>query len=205
MPRVILMDLSAFASSYALIVLTPGPNLGVVLASAAAGSRQLALSTAAGAAVGAASLTGTVLAVAQSLPAAALPAPVLGLPYGLLLMWVGAGCLRGRHRSTEIAHRHVRRGFLRGLATGASNPFTAMFVLAFALASPGLTGLDGLRMMLAVTGLAGGWLGLAALAVTCGALRRRGPQIWPLLERTIGVLLIGLGTQAIAAAVRIAA
>lgn len=199
------MDLPAFASSYALIVLTPGPNLGVVLASAAAGSRRLALSTAAGAALGAASLTGTALAVAQSLPAASLPAPLLGLPYGLLLLWVGAGCLRGHRVADDRSQRHVRRGFLRGLATGAGNPFTAMFVLAFALASPGWTGLDGVRMMLVVMALAGGWLGLAALVVTCRALRAQGPRIWPLIERTIGVLLIGLGTQAILTAVRIAA
>ena len=199
------MSLIAFALAYALITVTPGPNFLTVLHCATTGTRAAALRAALGVGAGAASLSALVLTVGKHLPLNAATQPYLRLLFAALLIRGGLICLAYQpgpgHVSPLVGD--LRRGgdpFLRGMTVAICNPFTGIFVLSSSatLINAGAPATI-LTVALTIFVIAGGWLGIVAVAATSGLAARAIGARSNLISACVGSTLIGMGVHIVSA------
>lgn len=195
----------AFALSYALLAMLPGPNFLVVLRAGLLGSRRESLITALGVATGAAALAFLAATVLRVLLQDGHPPIVLNLLFGGMLVFMGArmamaatGLRTGPAREVpRIAVPHAALGFVTALA----NPVTATFFATTSLrlgAGPQAPGALGLACV--TFAVAAGWFPLLAYGLTLGGVR----QVYLRLARpaalVCGLMLAWQGVTALAAA-----
>jgi threonine/homoserine/homoserine lactone efflux protein len=181
---------------------SPGPSLAVVAKNTIEGGRLRGVATALGHGLGvgiyaALSVAGVSVVVAMS---PGLHRLIEGAG-GAYLLWMGASALRAGDAHDGHADSG-RRGFADGFAIAFLNPKIAVFFLA--LLGSFLPPTAVLADRIGVAGLAGvidaGWYVFAALVLAgTGAadwLRSRGR----LVQRGLGVLLVGVGCGLIASA-----
>lgn len=89
----VVMILTSFIATYALIAITPGPNMAVVVQASLRHGRRRALMAAAGVAIGAAMLTTGVIATAIHVPRTPVDARGVSVLYGLFVIWMSVGLL----------------------------------------------------------------------------------------------------------------
>lgn len=197
------MSLFAFALAYALITVTPGPNFLTVLQCAMAGKRADALRAALGVGAGAASLSALVLAVGQHLPLNDSTQPYLRLVFAALLIRGGLICFACQAVPGQLTPLvdDARRGgdpLLRGMTVAIFNPFTGIFVLSASAslinaAEPATI----LTIALIVFVIAGGWLGIVAIAATSGPATRAIGARSDLISACVGIALIGMALHVV--------
>lgn len=191
----------AFAAAYGFVLLTPGPNLVLVLDAACVGSRRVALASALGVACGAAVLAlvafvaGSVFIPSEAMGSAsraAFGAFVVALGLRTMLSAANPPGVGARLPGRPVTHFQI------GFATAFANPFTGLFFLA---ATSGLGSGSGLERA-ALCGLvfAFATLWFAAVALVGGAAMRslrRGSPAGARIARgcrvVAGVALVTLG------------
>ena len=192
----LVMSLTSFIATYALIAMTPGPNMAVVAQASLRHGRRRALLAAAGVAIGAAALTTGVIAAAIHVPRTPIDARGFSALYGLFVIWMGVGCLRKSDASA--ASRRRGTGFCQALLIALVNPYTALLILTYTsgtepaqirAAAPGI--------VLSVFLIAGCWLSCVALGLSSRLFAKAHSRFGAGMEPVIGVLLIGLGAFSI--------
>lgn len=197
------MSLTAFALAYVLITVMPGPNFLTVLHCAMTGTRADALRAALGAGTAAASLSALVVAVGQHLPMDGNSQPYLRLLFAALLIRGGLICFAfqpGPGLVTTIVEEPKRYGdpLLRGMTVAMFNPFTGIFILSASAtlvnsAEPARI----LAIGLIVFVIAGGWLGIVAVAATSGTAARAIRARSKLISACVGIALIGMAVHVV--------
>ncbi len=193
-------ELLAVAAITVLAVISPGPDFAMVIRNSYAYGRASGLMAALGIACGVQvhvfyTVFGIAVIISQS-PLLFVGMKVLGAGY---LIYLGVSSLRnssrwvlGEARGPMPSHW---KAFRTGLLTNALNPKTMLFVVATytqvvkAGSSMQVNFCYGLFMSLSH----GVWFSVVALFFSAEGLRRRMLERQPIIDRCIGVALIGLG------------
>jgi amino acid exporter len=197
--------LSALVMAYALVMVTPGPNLLIVLRASLMPPRRAALTAALGVASGAA-LTAALASVLAGAVTASYGLTVLGqVLFAGLLARAGIRSLRGLHQGgvTEQSKAGSGRSNVRalsqfrlGLVTALLNPITTAF---FASASLGLPRSEVLRTALVlwilVFSMVACWFGLLALIFIQPVARAAYTRGWQYIEFVVGLLLFACAAR----------
>ena len=191
----------AFLGVAVVVVVTPGPDMLLVMRNTLAGGRAVGTATVSGVILGI--LTWGLLAaigVAAVLAASAVAFAVLKLAGAAYLVYLGIATLRGRPDVFEAgtpAATSLRTAVAQGFLSAALNPKLGVFFLTllpqFTDASASVWNSLVLAAVFAVTGLAWllvftqlvGWFGVV---LTTAPIRRR-------IQQATGVVLIGLGVR----------
>jgi threonine/homoserine/homoserine lactone efflux protein len=201
----------AFASVSALLVISPGAAMAVVMEASIAAGRTAALFTVVGINLANASLAlGSALGMSvvfHQWPWSLQAVRVTGAAYlgylGLRALWLAAGGTRGPLRS-EAAHMDSdpgmsRRGrVLRGLTTNLLNPSVVLFYMMLLPQFVGPNDAFVPRfLVLATTHICMSLLWLSLWAITLGALAGllARPVVKRSLEALTGVVLLGLAAR----------
>lgn len=201
-----MMDASliAYVALAALVTVSPGPDMALVLQSVlqsgASGGIRATLGIACGLAIWAvASATGLAALVAAS-PAAFTALQAAGALY---LIYLGVRAIRASGMTVEDGTRVARapRHFRAGLVTNLLNPKVGMFYLSVlpGFVRPGSTALV-TALLLGAIHIVFGLLWLSAystLTARAAAMVTR-HQVRLFLERATGVILVALGARVIA-------
>ena len=187
---------AAFAVVAAILFITPGPVVTLVIATGASHGIRAGLTTVAGASVGLALLLAAVaLGLNWVLQHAAAIFEMLRWIGAAYLVWVGIGTWRNAGKAAG-AVRSVRVSFLRGAAVALTNPKTIAFFTAFLpqFIDPNLPAEPQLAAMCATSVLLAaisdsGW----AVAAGLGRAWFLKPARAKLLGRVSGAVLIGGG------------
>jgi threonine/homoserine/homoserine lactone efflux protein len=199
------------AIAHALAVMSPGPDLAVVTRQTLAHGRRAGVVTALGIACGITfhvgyGMFGLGWAIAR-VPALLTVLQAIGAG---LLLWIGWGAIRARPLADPAAaagtddRRAAAGDFGIGLATNLLNVKAMLFFVA--LCSAVITGTTtaavklGLGAWMIVT--TGAWFSVVAWTLGHPGLRRRLLGIAHWIDRTMGVLLIGLALGMLAGLLR---
>lgn len=192
-------ELLSFAVSYALVAMLPGANFAVVAQAGLTASRTIALSAAAGTALGASLLAAVVATGAGMLPPGGIAHQVAASLYGAMLVFIGWNSMR-RALSTRTAGikqpkpvpiiRHFRLAFV----TAAANPATALFFASSTLNLNVHTSAIAVAMVfvLAIT-----WFGLVGLSISQPATQRFYDRFRKPADIVLGGALVALGFAAL--------
>lgn len=189
----VVMILTSFIATYALIAITPGPNIAVVVQASLRHGRRRALMAAAGVAIGAAMLTTGVIATAIHVPRTPVDARGVSVLYGLFVIWMGVGCFR---KSSGAGSDLQRRGtgFCQALLVALVNPYTALLIITYiSAAEPAQISAAAPGIVLSVFLVAGCWFSCVALGFSSRLFAKAHLRLGAGIEPVIGVLLIGLG------------
>ena len=204
-----LASLAGIIGALAVGVVSPGPSFVMVARVAVASSRTRGLMAALGMGFGGvcfalAALLG-LQAVLLAVPALYIGLKVLG---GLYLGYLGYRIFRGARAPLPIegdagAQRSSAPGaLLLGFTTQVSNPKTAIvYASVFAAFLPPSFSLQFAAALLCVVfAVEAGWYGVVALVLSSAAPRRvyLGYKAW--VDRTAGIVMIGLGLKLVASA-----
>jgi threonine/homoserine/homoserine lactone efflux protein len=200
----------AFLATAALIIVTPGPDLALIMRNALARGRRAGVATSLGAASGiCVHATAAVLGLSAVLAVSATAFTIVKLTGAAYLVFLGlqSACdwdtrrARRRHGTTSPAEptpAGVRAAFGQGLVSDVLNPKAALFFLTLLpqFLVPGqpvlahTAALSAMFVAMMVT-----WdLVFILLVVQAGRLLQR-PAIKRTLERMTGIVLVGLGVQ----------
>lgn len=155
----------AFAAAYALVLVTPGPNLLIVLRASITPPRQKVVSATFGVALGAA------LAAALGLVSASMAIfderveRIAAVLFAALLLWSSYRLIWPRRRSNPAAPPSsvgIIRTFAIALAAAASNPVTLSFFTSLFVAHPVLR-LEAGTVLLTVFAMVASWFLLVGL------------------------------------------
>ncbi|TDP97689.1 LysE family translocator [Labedaea rhizosphaerae] len=199
--------LVAFLLVVAVLTVTPGPDMALVLRNGVRGGSRLAWWTGLGCCAGiTVHATLAVLGLSAILAASATAYTVLRIAGGVYLIYLGAMALRGSfrdHGTPSMPHEAVSRGdaFRQGVLSNILNPKIALLFLTLL---PQFIGESEPRLTTSAV-LAATFLGVAVLwwrlfSLGVGALgsllsRRR---VRVVFERVTGVVLVALGIRVVA-------
>jgi homoserine/homoserine lactone efflux protein len=187
---------SGFLALTLVLLLTPGPIVTLVIATAARGGMREGLTTVAGTTVGnALLLTAIALGLDWVLAHARLLFELLRWLGAVYLVWLGIRAWRQAGR-TQSSAPGQRVNFSRGLFVALTNPKTIAFCSAFLpqFIDPGRPA--GLQLAVMCTA----WVVLGACSDSCWAIASSFGRTWfmsapraRLLGRVSGVALVGAG------------
>jgi threonine/homoserine/homoserine lactone efflux protein len=186
-----------------VVTLTPGPATALVLRVAARDGRRAAMGTVVGNSVGVltwASLSA--VGVSSLILASTVAYDVLRFGGAAVLIVIGIRSLLRRDSDEQPAPLPRLTGWRIGLVTSAANPKLAVFFVALfpQFLSPGTAVLVPALLMGAVIVLYDiAWFSLLAWSVDRAGRALR-PRLRRLMERTTGVVLVGLGVRVAAEA-----
>jgi threonine/homoserine/homoserine lactone efflux protein len=202
-------DLPLFAAAALLVNLTPGPDMLFVIGSSAARGRRAGVLAALG--VGAGCMVHIAMAavgLSALLAASATAFTLVKWVGAAYLVWVGVTMLRSpaSRGQTALGAAVVPRSsrvFWQGALTNALNPKVALFFLAFLpqFIEPGTSNQGWAFVALGLLFNVGGTLVNVVVALAASGLREglqaRGSAMrgGPWLQRTAGVLFVGLGAK----------
>jgi threonine/homoserine/homoserine lactone efflux protein len=202
--------LLGIAGAIALGAASPGPSFVMVARTAVAASRADGLSAAFGMGIGGLGFAGVSLlglhGVLLAVPTVYLALKALG---GLYLAWLGVRIWRGAARPLALTPaapggrpRSALRSFGLGLSTQASNPKTAIwYASVFAAFLPPAPSLGFDAAIAAIVFLIEtGWYTLVALALSAEHPRQLYLRFKPVVDRTAGAVVLGLGLKLVASA-----
>ncbi len=183
------ISLAAFALSYALVVISPGPNLLVVSHAALTGSRGAALKTAAGVGLGASLLAWLAFSGAVAIgPDSPLRSAMLAT-FAAVLAAFGLRTLWRMGRPPAPAHP-AHSCFAAGFLTALLNPGTAMFLSLNAMQRSQIA--ERFAMTAIVFVIALGWFCAVAICINSAAGRRCYDRCRQTLSAATGVMFIVL-------------
>ncbi|GAB2469900.1 LysE family transporter [Comamonas humi] len=195
-----MFEILAVAAITVLAVISPGADFAMVTRNSLLHGRRAGLFTAAGIAAGVQlHVLYSMLGVALLLRSSPGWFGAIRLAGAAYLVYVGWQTFQSRpHPSTgggAPAALPAARAFRAGLLTNALNPKTTLFVVSvYAQVVGPATGLARqIGYGLFMSGAHGLWFGLVALFLSDARLRTRLLQRQVLLNRCIGVVLVGLG------------
>ena len=200
MPDLLLPYLAVIA----VLTVTPGPDMLLVLSNGMRGGPEAAWATSLGCCTGIAVHAAlAVLGLSAILAASAEAYTVVKLAGAGYLVWLGvraiAGSFSGRGHLAEPVHAPAGSFYRQGLVTNLLNPKIALLFLTLlpqfvADGEPRVA----TTAVLAAVFLAGGLLWLRALSLAVGPLGRllARPRLVAWFDRGTGALLIGLGARA---------
>jgi threonine/homoserine/homoserine lactone efflux protein len=200
MPDLLLPYLAVIA----VLTVTPGPDMLLVLSNGMRAGPEAAWATSLGCCTGiAVHATLAVLGLSAILAASAEAYTVVKLAGAAYLVWLGvraiAGSFRGGGHLTEPVEAPAGSFYRQGLVTNLLNPKIALLFLTLlpqfvADGEPRVA----TTAILAAVFLTGGLLWLRALSLAVGPLGRllARPRLVSWFDRATGVLLIGLGARA---------
>jgi RhtB (resistance to homoserine/threonine) family protein len=200
-------DLWLFMLAGVLLNITPGPDMALIIARSTRHGTRAGVAAALGVGVGAfLHIAAAAIGISALLLASALAFTILKWAGALYLIYLGIQMLRSsfaEHGASDgslaPAPSALRRVFLQGVLTNATNPKVAMFFLAFL---PQFVDPDApskavafITLGLVFDSVGTAWnVAVACLAGTCATSGAYG-RVKPWLERTIGALFIGLGVK----------
>lgn len=191
-------QLLAFLGVAAVLIVTPGPDMALVLRNTLRGGRPAGLRTVAGIAVGLLGwATASALGVAAVLAASATVFTALKLAGAVYLVYLGVQTLRALRRGAPAAAAPKPAGspFRQGLVTNLLNPklavlFTTLLPQFISADDPALAKSILLATLFVSVGLA--WLVLYTSLVDVIA---RSPRFRQMTEAVSGAVLIALGVR----------
>jgi threonine/homoserine/homoserine lactone efflux protein len=199
----------AFLGAAILLTLSPGPDNMLVLSLGMAKGRLRGIAFGLGCALGCLSHTLlAVIGVSALIAASPLAFTALKVCGGLYLAWLGFGALRSRGGGTVAKAAGVtespRSLFFKGVFANAINPKVALFFLSFlpqfVNAARGEANLQTALLGLVFTAQAALLFGLLGFfSGSVGAWLNRRPKAGMWLDRSAGVVFIGLGLRLIIA------
>ncbi|MFJ4375802.1 LysE family translocator [Pseudomonas japonica] len=199
-------ELLAVALFTVLAVISPGPDFAMVTRASYAHGRRSGLLAALGIACGVqVHVLYTVLGVSvlvQHSPALFLAMKVLGAGY---LIYLGYSSLTNTTRLSLEGDERARKGtFLSGFLTNALNPKTLLFVISAytQVVQPGSSLAQQFGYGLFMSLAHGVWFCIVALCFSSAPLRRVMIDRQRVVDRVIGVALLGLGVTVLFASVR---
>ena len=204
------MDAESFVTYLALaaiITLTPGPNMTLVIRTALGGGTVRGIGTTLGVATGlmvwaGASVVGLAAIVATTPELFA----VLQLGGGAWLVFLGLRSVRAPAPTVTALDdpRRLRNEFRAGLFTNLLNPLVGVFYLTvlpgFVAPSPGAPAMS-LLLAAVHIGMVLVWLSACSVLVGRAAAMLTSAHVRVLLQRIAGVALIAFGVRAIASVV----
>jgi len=201
-----LNELIAVALFTVLAVISPGPDFAMVTRASYAHGRRSGLLAALGIACGVQvhvlyTVLGVSLLVQQS-PSLFLAMKILGAGY---LIYLGYSSLSNTTRLSLDGDGGARKGsFVAGFLTNALNPKTLLFVVSAytQVVQPGSSLLQQFGYGLFMSLAHGLWFGIVALGFSSAPLRRLMIDRQRVVDRVIGVALLGLGVTVLFASVR---
>jgi threonine/homoserine/homoserine lactone efflux protein len=185
-----------FVPIAALLTITPGAGMAMVVRSTVRGGRRAALLTVLGNEIGVVVWAGlSVLGISALVAASEVAFLVLKVGGAAILVWLGVQSLLGR--STAVT-RPSRSAFRDGLVTSLANPKLAVFYVAlfpqFVDGRASVLPTTLLMTALVVTFDFAWYTGLAALVSRAKhEIGRSRVTRW--VERTTGAVLVGLGLR----------
>jgi threonine/homoserine/homoserine lactone efflux protein len=195
----------AFATLALVVTLTPGPNMALVIRTAAAsgapGGIRATLGIATGLAVWAVASAAGVAAVLEASPGAFVALQASG---GMWLVFLGLRSLRRSPTSlgSHDAPGQARADFRAGIITILLNPLAGAFYLAAlpGFVSPGpMAPVISLVLALIHIVMVVSWFSLCSALIARGATRLTRPGARQLLQRVSGLVLIAFGIRVMAA------
>jgi threonine/homoserine/homoserine lactone efflux protein len=200
------LNIATFLLIFVFAIISPGPNFIMVSNTALAGSRRIALLAAFGVAVGSgifavAGMLGLIVLV-KTLPYFDEMMPVIGGGY---LAYLGVRMIRERHAALSAepwlnaAARQVSSfsAFLTGLLTNLTNPkawafYVSLFTLVMTPQTPPWTKSLLVILMFLISLF---WYGTVVLLISSERIRPLFSQFRPLIQTTLGLLLVYLGVR----------
>lgn len=200
-------ELIAFLAVAAVIIVTPGADMALVLKNVLARGRAAGFYTVLGVCSGIL-VHGVLSALGLSaiLSRSATAFTTVKLAGAAYLVYLGVQSLLASRRpkpieadsSPVLAHRSRRAWYLQGLLSNVLNPKVALFFLTFLpqFIQPGDPALlTSLTLTALFVGLGFSWLLVYLYAVNRLGVLLRGPRAQRLLERVTGTVLIALGLR----------
>jgi len=201
-----MQELLIVAGAHLLAVMSPGPDFALVLKTAIVNGRRAGIFTSIGVGLAilihvAYSVAGIALLISQSI----LVFNIIKILGALYLIWIGVQALRSQKSdkalvdNEKIKHKNISdfKAFQNGLVTNALNPKATLFFLSLftQVINPGTSNIIkaayGIEMSLATMA----WFSLVAVVMTHKTVQKRFVSIRHYIDRTFGVLLIGLGLK----------
>jgi RhtB (resistance to homoserine/threonine) family protein len=200
------LNIATFLLIFVFAIISPGPNFIMVSNTALAGSRRIALLAAFGVAVGSgifavAGMLGLIVLV-KTLPYFDEMMPIIGGGY---LAYLGVRMIRERHAALSAeprlnaAARQVSSfsAFLTGLLTNLTNPkawafYVSLFTLVMTPQTPPWTKSLLVILMFLISLF---WYGTVVLLISSERIRPLFSQFRPLIQTTLGLLLVYLGVR----------
>lgn len=192
------LGLAAFALSYAIIAMSPGPNFMLVVQAGLSGSRRAAFAAAFGVSTGAACLALVTTLTGAALSGNSILRTIITLAFAGLLLFTG---LRLIYRSlgAEPA-RHMGPSapisqFALGFVTAVANPITAGFfiVTSISMGAPAA----GVTLPAVVFVVASLWFALLALSTCTGTAQRAYRRCWRVIALSAGAVLVHASASAL--------
>jgi threonine/homoserine/homoserine lactone efflux protein len=201
----------AFAAIVALIVVSPGPNLFLLLRNTPTLGRYVGLINTLG--VCGAILSHAFLSligVSAIIVASATLFGIVKLLGAAYLVWLGVKSLRSAFAEAKLPEIEpgtieltqkpsLFRAFAQGWAVNILNPKPALFYLAafpqFIDPSAGPVFLQGMALAGVHAVIAAIWYGSVVLGIDRANVWLRRPRVWQTVQGVSGVALVGLGTR----------
>lgn len=196
-------SLMAFAVSYGLIAIAPGPNFLLVAHAGAAGSRMAAIATTLGIATGASLLALLASTSSSMLIENAAVRQVGGWAFGIVLIWGGVRLIRREviARSSEAPIMPGSARFGLGFFTALLNPLSALFFASAGLHyKSDLGGIPSTAIASTVFLIALFWFSLVGLSMSLKTVRQHYERYRRAFNITTGSLLLVSGFSAVLAA-----
>ena len=196
-------ELPAYVAIALLVIVTPGPDMALVMRNAVLHGRGGAMSTALGIAVGLLAWTGaSVLGLAAILATSDLAFGLVRMAGAAYLMYLGLQSLLSLRRSAAVAGlaaatQHASP-FRQGLLSNLLNPKIALLFTSLIpqFVTPGSTAtLESVALAGIFIGLGLAWLIGVALLATALASHLEQLRVRRVLRALTGVVLVGLGAR----------
>lgn len=202
---------TAFAAIVTLIVVSPGPNLFLLLRNAPTLGRRIALLNILG--VCAAVLTHAFLSlvgVSAIIVASATLFGIVKLLGAAYLVWLGVKSLRSAFAGARLPQGETASDRLgpplsasgaitQGWTVNILNPKPALFYLAafpqFIDPTSGNVFVQGMALASVHAAIAALWYGLVVLGIDKANVWLRRPRVWRTVQGVSGVALVGLGAR----------
>jgi RhtB (resistance to homoserine/threonine) family protein len=188
-----------------LAVLSPGPNWAITIRNSLAYSRAAGLYTAVGMALGSLiHITYCLIGIGVIISKSILLFHTIKLIGGLYLIYIGFKALLSRKKqelNCAYAQRSVdkanKKAFISGFLTDLLNPKATLFYLALftQVISPSTPIVLQSIYGLIVVAIEISWYSFMAIFLTHQSIKNRFLSFSHLLEKTTGVILIGLGMK----------
>jgi len=197
-------ELLLVAGVHLLAVMSPGPDLAVVLKWSLSQGKKSALFTAFGISIGVLvhvfySIVGLAIIISQSI----LLFNVIKYIGAAYLLWIGLRSVFSRSKTAETQNKFDKtkksslEGFRVGLFTNVLNPkatlfFLSLFTQVISIETSSLTKLGYGLEMTVVTFL---WFGLVAIVMTRSTVQTIFYKAKDYIDKLFGTILIGLGLK----------
>lgn len=190
-------EIATFTAAAALLVLTPGPDVFLVLRRTVVGGRAAGLRTALGTETGLlVHATAAALGLSAVLAASATAFTAVKIAGAAYLLWLGVQALRGLRNGAVAPVSLTGSPFRQGLLTNVLNPKVAVFFLTFLpqFLGPGPASTARIALLSAIfVGLGAVWLLTLVLVVDrAQPLVARHRQR---LEAVSGLAMVGFGAR----------